>query len=286
LQKKLFVSSGTVVTTISAVVNTGAAGTLVDLPTPVVTIGKASATDDIVSVAVAPGTKPNTWDVSITPLKPGVVTVKIDVEDIFGVEAMEDIKAKPAVIPIPTANPPVVYVPAVTALVNAPIVFMATVNTPPALALALPDKLLVHTVDATNVPGLLAAFTYTVETYFDLADKGVGTANIDEVTGENTLTAGQVIRDDVCVFSTNPVQPTGAEDPADLATAADMAQVSGTMVGGGEDDDVKYLSAVIVDADTDEADNLAAATGTITLTITCSDDEASVSSSATITVRP
>ena len=74
-------------------VNTGAAGTLVDLPTPVVTMGKAGATDDILSVAVAPGTKPNTWDVSITPLKPGVQLVKIDVADIFGVEAMEDTPA-------------------------------------------------------------------------------------------------------------------------------------------------------------------------------------------------
>ena len=77
LEKKLFVLDGTVVRTISAVVNIGAAGTQVDVPTPVVAITndtgvKVKVADAIVSVAVARGTKPNTWDVSITPLKPGV----------------------------------------------------------------------------------------------------------------------------------------------------------------------------------------------------------------------
>jgi hypothetical protein len=283
LQKKLFVSSGTVVTTISAVVNTGAAGTLVDLPTPVVAITtttgvKVAAADAILSVAVAPGTKPNTWDVSITPLKPGVTQVRIDVADIFGVESIEDIK--PMAETVSGGN----VVDATPAMVMAPIMFTATVNTPPTLGPAMPDKILSHSgTDASLIP---AEFEYAVATYFNLEDKGVGTANIAEVTLPPAVNTAEVPRDDTCVFSTNPVQPTGAEDPADLATAADMAQVSGTMVGGGEDDDVKYLSAVIVDADTDEADNLAAATGTITLTITCSDDEASVSSSATITVRP
>ena len=269
LQKKLFVSSGTVVTTISAVVNSGAAGTLVDLPTPVVAITtttgvKVADADAIVSVAVAPGTKPNTWDVSITPLKPGVTQVRIDVADIFGVEAEEDIKAKPAVQAIPTANPTVEYVPAVTALVNAPIVFMATVNTPPTLGPAMPDKILVHNDGDNPVLGVIEVFTYTVATYFKLDDKSITEVLVPPAEGSD-----DVLRDDVCVFSTNPVQP------------ATVAATSMALITRVPEAATTPLTAVTVNAGGD-----ALATGTITLTITCSDAEASVSSSATITVRP
>ena len=118
---------------------------------------KVKVADAIVSVAVARGTKPNTWDVSITPLKPGVQEVMIDVADIFGVEAEEDIKAMAETI----AGGDVVA--ATPAMVMAPIVFTATVNTPPTLGPAMPDKILVH--DEGDVPLVRwsngRAFTYT-----------------------------------------------------------------------------------------------------------------------------
>ena len=271
LQKKLFVLDGTVVRTISAVVNTGLAGTLVDLPIPVVAITNAAGVkvkvaDAIVSVTLARGTKPNTWDVSITPLKPGVQEVMIDVADIFGVEAEEDMEAVETDV---NANPPVPPDQAMDAMVVAPITFTATVNTPPTLALAMPDKILSHAGSATAP--FLATFTYTVETYFNLDDKG-----ITEVL--TSPTAPAVLRDDVCVFSTNPVQPIAPV----AATETSMAQIDREPDASTDADTADpLLVSVEVDAATP-----ALATGTITLTITCSDDEASVSSSATITVRP
>ena len=242
LQKKLFVSSGTAVRTISAVVNTGAAGTLVDIPSAVVTIGAAGAADDIVSIMVAPGTKANTWDVSITPLKPGVQRVMIDIADIFGVESMPDTPDDPATTDTNEAA------------VLAPISFLAIVNTPPKLALAMPDKVM----SRSNTGGLDQTFTYTVATYFDIGETGA-----EEVaTGDLTATPPTLTSDDACVFSTSPDQGT---------TGVTRAPV----------DVAESLTSVAIAANT-----LATGTTSFTLTITCSDDEASVSDSATITVRP
>jgi hypothetical protein len=221
---KLYVSRGASKITVTSIIYEGLVVGVEDAVTFSAEMGKAGdASDDIVSVSVVRGSKLNSWDVTLTPLRPGKQNVRMTIKDKFGAPASTEDLAK--------WN------------------FEALVNTPPKLAIELPDEIILALRASTGN-------TISIATYFDTTEKAPTTGPLmttDDPPEPENAPAGETVIDTTCTYATGPVQPEEA--------------ITGTLTNTGE------LTLVTTTARSYE------------LTIVCQDDEAVVFDATKVMIR-
>ena len=180
LRKKIHISAGETVKTISWTVSPGLSPGVDDAVTFVAGLKPADNVDSTtnmrnpvgdlkkVAVTAVKGSKPNTVDISITGKAAGTENVRIEAHDKFGAIAENTLD------------------------------FTATVNAIPALADDMPDITLYHTAAPSATPPKVSTHTYTITDHFDIESDTTCTVAVSGIaatkvgTTPEALAAGDV----------------------------------------------------------------------------------------------